>query len=53
MLHTNIYRHLDLASILVRKSVLLLGPRQVGKSTYLKTQLPEVPDLSFSVGVPR
>ena len=49
MHHPSIFRHLELNSTLSRKSVLLLGPRQVGKSTYLKLQLQEVPDLSFSL----
>lgn len=36
-------RLLNLDSALERKSVFLLGPRQTGKSTFLKTNYPEVP----------
>ena len=34
-------RKLDLTSILARKSIMLLGPRQTGKSTLLATLLPK------------
>lgn len=30
-------RKLDLSNIISRKSIFLIGPRQVGKSTYLRT----------------
>lgn len=46
---SHIVRCLDLNSALQRKSVLLLGPRQTGKSTYLSTQLSETPALSISL----
>jgi predicted AAA+ superfamily ATPase len=34
-------RYLQLKEILARKSVFLLGPRQTGKSTYLRQQFPD------------
>jgi len=46
---SNIIRQLDLNEALARKSVLLLGPRQTGKSTFLKNQLSETPDLTVSL----
>lgn len=39
----SIKRHLDLVSSLGQRSILLLGPRQTGKSTLLKTQFPNSP----------
>ncbi len=46
---SSIFRALDLKDALTRKSVLLLGPRQVGKSTLIATQLGIEPDLSISL----
>jgi uncharacterized protein len=46
---TYIKRQLDLAQTLRSRSVLLLGPRQTGKSTYLRHQLPRVPDFVFNL----
>lgn len=34
-------RRIDLPDLLSRKSLFLLGPRQTGKSTLIRTQLPE------------
>ena len=42
-------RCLDLERLLARRSVLLLGPRQTGKSTYVRRQLVDTVELSFSL----
>ena len=42
-------RCLDLERLLARRSVLLLGPRQTGKSTYVRRQLADTVALSFSL----
>ena len=42
-------RCLDLERLLARRSVLLFGPRQTGKSTYVRHQLAGTVELSFSL----
>ena len=42
-------RCLDLARLLARRSVFLFGPRQTGKSTYVRRQLARTVELSFSL----
>ncbi|MYN66794.1 MAG: ATP-binding protein [Acidobacteria bacterium] len=42
-------RCLDLARLLARRSVFLFGPRQTGKSTYVRRQLAGTVELSFSL----
>ncbi len=46
---TFVPRRLDLERLLARRSVMLFGPRQTGKSTYVRRQLPGTIDLSFSL----
>ena len=46
---TYIPRCLDLARLLARRSVFLFGPRQTGKSTYVRRQLAGTVELSFSL----
>ena len=46
---TFIPRHLNLERLLARRSVLLFGPRQTGKSTYVQRQLSGTVALSFSL----
>ena len=46
---TYIRRLLSLDSILKTRSVFLLGPRQTGKSSYLKNQLTEPADFVFNL----
>ena len=41
-------RLLDLSETLKSRSVLLLGPRQTGKSSLLRNQLPKQPDFNFN-----
>ena len=42
-------RCLDLERLLARRSVFLFGPRQTGKSTYVRRQLADTVELSFSL----
>lgn len=42
-------RCLDLERLLARRSVFLFGPRQTGKSTYVRRQLARTVELSFSL----
>ena len=42
-------RCLDLERLLAWRSVLLFGPRQTGKSTYVRRQLADTVELSFSL----
>ena len=44
-----ITRRLDISKTLGRRSVLLLGPRQVGKSSLMKNQLQDQVRLSFNL----
>ena len=46
---TFIPRCLDLERLLARRSVLLFGPRQTGKSTYVRQQLADTVTLSLSL----
>ena len=46
---TFIPRRLDLEHLLAQRSVLLFGPRQTGKSTYVRRQLADTVALSFSL----
>lgn len=45
----HILRCLDLERLLARRSVFLFGPRQTGKSTYVRRQLAGTVELSFSL----
>jgi predicted AAA+ superfamily ATPase len=49
MTDSYIQRRLDLSKTLSRRSVLLLGPRQVGKSSLMKNQLQDQIRLSFNL----
>ena len=42
-------RHLDIERLLVRRSVFLFGPRQTGKTTYVRRQLDRTVALTFSL----
>ena len=42
-------RHLDIERLLARRSVLLFGPRQTGKTTYVRRQLDRTVALTFSL----
>lgn len=42
-------RQIDLRSLLSRRSVFLFGPRQTGKSSYIREQLGSTPDLSYNL----
>ena len=42
-------RHLDIEPLLARRSVFLFGPRQTGKSTYVRRQLDGTVELTFSL----
>ena len=42
-------RHLDIEHLLVRRSVFLFGPRQTGKTTYVRRQLDRTVALTFSL----
>jgi predicted AAA+ superfamily ATPase len=42
-------RALDLGAVLRKKSVFLFGPRQTGKSSYVRSELEGVPALSFNL----
>ena len=46
---TFVPRRIDLEPLLARRSVMLFGPRQTGKSTYVRRQLSGAIDLSFSL----
>lgn len=46
---TWIPRHLDIEPLLARRSVFLFGPRQTGKSTYVRRQLDGTVELTFSL----
>ena len=46
---THVPRCLDLERLLARRSVFLFGPRQTGKSTYVRRQLAGTVELSFSL----
>ena len=46
---TFVPRRLDLERLLARRSVMLFGPRQTGKSTYVRRQLSGAIELSFSL----
>ena len=46
---TFVPRRLDLERLLARRSVMLFGPRQTGKSTYVRRQLSGTIELSFSL----
>lgn len=46
---TIIPRCLDIENLLARRSVFLFGPRQTGKSTYVRHQLRDTVTLSFSL----
>ncbi len=42
-------RHLDIEHLLARRSVFLFGPRQTGKTTYVRRQLDRTVALTFSL----
>ena len=42
-------RRLELERLLARRSVFLLGPRQTGKTTYVRRQLRDTVELTFTV----
>ena len=42
-------RHLDIERLLARRSVFLFGPRQTGKTTYVRRQLDHTVALTFSL----
>ena len=42
-------RHLDIERLLARRSVFLFGPRQTGKTTYVRRQLDRTVALTFSL----
>ena len=44
-----IQRTLDLDKLLKERTVLLFGPRQTGKSAYIRNQLQEKPAASYSL----
>jgi uncharacterized protein len=44
-----IRRDLDLASLLETRTVILFGPRQTGKSSYIRSQLAGIPAVSYSL----
>ena len=46
---TWIPRHLDIEHLLARRSVFLFGPRQTGKTTYVRRQLDHTVELTFSL----
>ncbi len=46
---TWIPRHLDIEHLLARRSVFLFGPRQTGKTTYVRRQLDRTVALTFSL----
>ena len=46
---TWIPRHLDIEHLLARRSVFLFGPRQTGKTTYVRRQLDRTVELTFSL----
>ena len=46
---TYIPRDLDLERLLARRSVFLFGPRQTGKSTYVRRQLAGTVELTLSL----
>ena len=46
---TWIPRHLDIEHLLARRSVFLFGPRQTGKTTYVRRQLDRAVALTFSL----
>ncbi len=42
-------RHLDIEHLLARRSVFLFGPRQTGKTTYVRRQLDRTVAQTFSL----
>ncbi|MFP4431234.1 MAG: ATP-binding protein [Spirochaetaceae bacterium] len=44
-----IRRDLDLASLLETRTVMLFGPRQTGKSSYIRSQLAGIPAVAYSL----
>ena len=42
-------RELDLAPLLAERSAFLFGPRQTGKSSYIREQIGTAPDLSYNL----
>ena len=46
---TWIPRHLDIEHLLARRSVFLFGPRQTGKTTYVRRQRDRAVALTFSL----
>jgi predicted AAA+ superfamily ATPase len=49
MNNSYLHRALDLSSLIAEKSLFVFGPRQTGKSSYIREELAGVPSLTFNL----